>query len=107
AQRAADPHGDHIAIRDVHFRRGRHRHVLSLDMGLADQLSVARVVASPYVRSLFIWNCDNPAYWATALFMAAMATDQVDGWLARRQGRTSELGALLAPMGAKTPPFSA
>jgi len=30
-----------------------------------------------------------------------MATDQVDGWLARRQGRTSELGSLLDPMADK------
>src|SRR4029077_1053986 len=31
----------------------------------------------------------------------AMATDQFDGWLARRQGRTSELGSLLDPMADK------
>ena len=70
-------------------------------MGLADQLTVARVVATPFVVILFIWNFDNHAYWATALFMAAMATDQVDGWLARRQGRTTPLGSLLDPVADK------
>ena len=70
-------------------------------MSAADQLTVARVAAVPLVIVLFAWNFDNHAYWATAVFIAAMATDQVDGWLARRQGRTSELGSLLDPMADK------
>jgi CDP-diacylglycerol--glycerol-3-phosphate 3-phosphatidyltransferase len=70
-------------------------------MSAADQLTVARVAAVPLVIALFAWNFDNHAYWATAVFIVAMATDQVDGWLARRQGRTSELGSLLDPMADK------
>jgi CDP-diacylglycerol---glycerol-3-phosphate 3-phosphatidyltransferase len=70
-------------------------------MGLADQLTVARVVAAPFVVALYEWNFDNHAYWATALFIAAMATDQFDGWLARRQGRTTTLGSLLDPIADK------
>jgi CDP-diacylglycerol---glycerol-3-phosphate 3-phosphatidyltransferase len=70
-------------------------------MSAADQLTVARVVAVPIVIVLFAWNFDNHAYWATVVFIVAMATDQVDGWLARRQGRTSELGSLLDPMADK------
>jgi CDP-diacylglycerol--glycerol-3-phosphate 3-phosphatidyltransferase len=70
-------------------------------MSAADQLTVARVAAVPLVIVLFAWNFDNHAYWATAVFIVAMATDQVDGWLARRQGRTSELGSLLDPMADK------
>ena len=52
-------------------------------MGVADQLTVARIVAAPFVIGLYVWNFHGHAYWATALFIAAMATDQVDGWFAR------------------------
>ena len=70
-------------------------------MSFADQLTLARAAAVPFVILLFTLNFDGHAYWATALFIVAMATDQVDGWLARRQGRTSELGSLLDPMADK------
>ena len=70
-------------------------------MSLADQLTVARALAVPFVIVLYAWHFSGHAYWATAIFIAAMATDQFDGWLARRQGRTSELGSLLDPMADK------
>jgi CDP-diacylglycerol--glycerol-3-phosphate 3-phosphatidyltransferase len=70
-------------------------------MGVADQLTVARIVAAPFVVALYVWNFDGHAYWATALFIAAMATDQIDGWFARRQGRTTPLGSLLDPVADK------
>jgi CDP-diacylglycerol---glycerol-3-phosphate 3-phosphatidyltransferase len=70
-------------------------------MGPADQLTVARIVATPFVVVLFVWDFPGHAYWATALFIAAMATDQIDGWLARRQRRTTPLGSLLDPVADK------
>ncbi len=70
-------------------------------MSFADQLTVARAAAVPFVIVLFAWHFHGHAYWATAVFIAAMATDQVDGWLARRLARTSELGSLLDPMADK------
>ena len=70
-------------------------------MGLADQLTVARIVATPFVVILYLWNFPGHDYWATGLFIAAMATDQVDGWLARRHGRTTPLGSLLDPIADK------
>jgi CDP-diacylglycerol--glycerol-3-phosphate 3-phosphatidyltransferase len=70
-------------------------------MGLADQLTVARIAATPLVVILFIWDFPAHGYWATAVFIAAMATDQIDGWLARRQGRTTPLGSLLDPVADK------
>jgi CDP-diacylglycerol--glycerol-3-phosphate 3-phosphatidyltransferase len=75
--------------------------IFSREMSLADQLTVARAAAVPFVIVLFTWDFPNHAYWATAVFIVAMATDQFDGWLARRQGRTSELGSLLDPMADK------
>lgn len=70
-------------------------------MSLPDQLTVARVAAVPVVVVLFAWDFPNHAYWATGIFVAAMATDQIDGWLARRRGTTSPLGKLLDPVADK------
>jgi CDP-diacylglycerol--glycerol-3-phosphate 3-phosphatidyltransferase len=66
-----------------------------------DQLTVTRALAVPVVVVLFAWPFANHAYWATGLFAVAMATDQVDGWLARRWNQTSALGALLDPIADK------
>src|SRR5262245_31568192 len=70
-------------------------------MGLPDQLTVARISATPLVVVLYIWEFPGHAYWATGIFIAAMATGQMDGWLARRQGRTTPLGSLLDPVADK------
>jgi CDP-diacylglycerol---glycerol-3-phosphate 3-phosphatidyltransferase len=70
-------------------------------MGLPDQLTVARASAVPFVVVLYIWHFSGHAYWATAVFIAAMATDQIDGWLARRAGHSTPLGSLLDPVADK------
>jgi len=70
-------------------------------VSLPDQLTVARVAAVPVVVLLFAWDFPNHAYWATAIFVVAMATDQIDGWLARRRGTSSPLGKLLDPVADK------
>ncbi len=70
-------------------------------MGLADQLTVARAAAVPFVVWLFAWDFTHNEYWATALFIVAMATDWFDGRIARRRGRVSELGSLLDPIADK------
>ena len=70
-------------------------------MSLPDQLTVARIAAVPVVVVLFAWDFPHHAYWATAVFVVAMATDQIDGWLARRSGTSSALGKLLDPVADK------
>jgi CDP-diacylglycerol--glycerol-3-phosphate 3-phosphatidyltransferase len=70
-------------------------------MSLPDQLTVARVIAVPVVVLLYAWDFPNHAYWATAVFVVAMATDQIDGWLARRRGTSSSFGSLLDPVADK------
>ena len=70
-------------------------------MTLPDQLTLARALAVPVVVVLYAWNFNNHAYWATIVFAVAMATDQVDGWLARRRNQTSNFGALLDPIADK------
>jgi CDP-diacylglycerol---glycerol-3-phosphate 3-phosphatidyltransferase len=70
-------------------------------MSLADQLTIARAAAVPVVVVLYVWDFSNHDYWATAVFAAAMSTDWFDGRIARRRGRTSELGSLLDPVADK------
>ena len=70
-------------------------------MTFADQLTAARATAVPAVVLLFAWDFPNHDYWATAVFVVAMATDWVDGWWARRSDRTSDLGRLLDPVADK------
>ena len=70
-------------------------------MGLADQLTVARAVSVPFVVALFAWDFDGHDYWATAVFAVAMTTDWFDGRIARRRGRTSNIGSLLDPVADK------
>ena len=70
-------------------------------MSFADQLTLARAAAAPLVVVLYLWNFNGHDYWATALFGVAMATDWVDGRVARRTGRSSALGSLLDPIADK------
>jgi CDP-diacylglycerol---glycerol-3-phosphate 3-phosphatidyltransferase len=70
-------------------------------MAAADWFTTARAVATPFVVALFVWDFEGHAYWATALFAVAMATDWFDGQLARRSGRASALGSLLDPIADK------
>jgi CDP-diacylglycerol--glycerol-3-phosphate 3-phosphatidyltransferase len=70
-------------------------------MSFADQLTVARAAAVPIVVALFAWPFAGHDYWATGVFIAAMATDWFDGRIARRSGRTSSFGSLLDPVADK------
>ena len=70
-------------------------------MHFADQLTLARVLSVPLVLVLFAWDFPNHDYWATAVFVLAMATDWFDGWWARRTKRSSNLGRLLDPVADK------
>ena len=70
-------------------------------VGLADQLTLARIVAVPLVVVLFAWGFPGHDYWATGTFIAAMATDWFDGRVARRGNQTSAFGSLLDPIADK------
>jgi CDP-diacylglycerol--glycerol-3-phosphate 3-phosphatidyltransferase len=75
--------------------------VFSRSVGLADQLTLARIAAVPLVLLLVEVDFENHDYWATAVFAVAMSTDWFDGRIARRRGRTSNLGSLLDPIADK------
>jgi CDP-diacylglycerol--glycerol-3-phosphate 3-phosphatidyltransferase len=68
-------------------------------------LTLARMLAGPVVAVLVLWAAhlayvDPPRAgviygWATGVFALAALTDWLDGWLARKLGATSVLGAAL------------
>jgi CDP-diacylglycerol---glycerol-3-phosphate 3-phosphatidyltransferase len=68
---------------------------------LPDQLTVARALSVPVVVVLYEWSFPHHNYWATGIFIAAMATDWFDGRIARSRGHTSPLGSLLDPVADK------
>ncbi len=70
-------------------------------MTLPDQLTVGRAASVPFVVLLYAWEIPHNEAWATALFCVAMATDWLDGRIARRRGVTSQLGSLLDPIADK------
>src|ERR671934_1228955 len=70
-------------------------------MSLPDGLTIARALSVPFVVLLYALDFHGHNYWATALFCVAMATDWLDGRIARRRGRTSALGSLLDPIADK------
>src|SRR6266536_2115521 len=82
------------------FEKGTDR-ILSQQVTLPDQLTIARALSVPVVVALYEWNFSGHDYWATGVFIAAMTTDWFDGMIARRQGHTSSLGTLLDPVADK------
>ncbi|HXH82716.1 MAG TPA: CDP-diacylglycerol--glycerol-3-phosphate 3-phosphatidyltransferase [Candidatus Tectomicrobia bacterium] len=67
-------------------------------MGLANWLTVLRILLIPVFVSLLVYRRPGAAL---LVFAVAAATDLLDGYVARRQGRQSRLGAFLDPMADK------
>ncbi len=65
---------------------------------LPNLLSFCRIAALP---PLAILLATGENWWAAALFMAAAATDFLDGYLARRQDTTTAFGAAIDPIADK------
>lgn len=67
-------------------------------MGLANWLTVLRIVLIPVFVTLLVYGRAGAAL---LVFVAAAATDSLDGWVARRGGSQSRLGAFLDPAADK------
>lgn len=72
---------------------------------LPNVLTWLRILAIPGVMLLFYFGVAEPQRWfdpaAGLLFAAAAITDSLDGYLARRLGQTTPLGAFLDPVADK------
>jgi CDP-diacylglycerol--glycerol-3-phosphate 3-phosphatidyltransferase/cardiolipin synthase len=68
-------------------------------------LTWLRILAIPLIMGLFLFGGHSPKGWAEPvaglLFAAAAITDSLDGYLARRLGQTTPLGAFLDPVADK------
>ncbi len=62
---------------------------------LPNQLAAARIVFVPLIMALVIRNREGPLIVATFLFVVAAFTDFLDGYIARRRGITTVIGAFL------------
>jgi CDP-diacylglycerol--glycerol-3-phosphate 3-phosphatidyltransferase len=76
-----------------------------MQLNLPNILTWLRILAIPGVVVLFFYGRAEPLRWfdpaAGALFIAAAITDSLDGYLARRMGLTTPLGAFLDPVADK------
>jgi CDP-diacylglycerol--glycerol-3-phosphate 3-phosphatidyltransferase len=65
---------------------------------LPNALTILRFLAIPAFVALFLAAGDGPAWLAGAFFAGAAATDQLDGFLARRWHVESEFGKIADPL---------
>ncbi|MGW7539341.1 CDP-diacylglycerol--glycerol-3-phosphate 3-phosphatidyltransferase [Amycolatopsis sp. NPDC054798] len=73
-------------------------------LNLANLLTISRLVLVPlFVVALFTGHGEDTAWRAiaTGLFAIASATDQVDGWVARRYGLITDFGKIADPIADK------
>lgn len=76
----------------------------SSNWNLPNLITIVRILLAP----LFIWllladagNDGALRWWAAGLFIVAIATDGIDGALARRNNQVTDLGKLLDPIADK------
>ena len=67
-------------------------------MGLANWLTTLRILLIPVFVTLLVYR--KPG-WALAVFCAASLTDMLDGYIARKRGTQTRLGAFLDPVADK------
>ena len=67
-------------------------------MGLANWLTTLRILLIPVFVTLLVYR--RPG-WAFLVFCAASLTDMLDGYIARRRGTQTRLGAFLDPVADK------
>lgn len=77
---------------------------MAIPRQLPNAITIVRILCAP----VFLWMllADGGAdgalrWWAAVLFIVAIATDGIDGYLARRHNLVSDLGKLLDPIADK------
>ena len=70
-------------------------------MNLPNLLTLSRLIGIPVLVVLLVARVPGHDQWAALLFLAFSATDTVDGQLARRFGKVTELGKFLDPLADK------
>lgn len=73
----------------------------SIKVNLPTALTLLRIFLVPFLVVVLLTKFDGREIVALAIFLVATATDFFDGWLARRRGEITTLGALLDPIADK------
>ena len=73
----------------------------SMMTSLPNLLTLARIAVIPVIVALLYIAADWARWTALVLYMAACATDYLDGYLARTRGEVSPLGRFLDPIADK------
>lgn len=68
-------------------------------------ITIVRILFAPAFIWLLLISQDSPSdparWWAAALFVVGMATDGIDGFIARRYNLVTDLGKILDPIADK------
>jgi CDP-diacylglycerol--glycerol-3-phosphate 3-phosphatidyltransferase len=68
-------------------------------------ITIVRILFAPAFIWLLLVSSDTPSdparWWAAALFVVGMATDGIDGFIARRYDLVTDLGKILDPIADK------
>jgi len=76
----------------------------SLKMNFANKISVFRILCVPFFMASLVYYSPDKDYLrfvALAIFILAVISDVVDGYIARKSGQVSKAGQILDPLGDK------
>ena len=72
-----------------------------MKINLPNALTLLRIFLVPFLVVVLLTKFDGREIVGLVIFLTAVATDFLDGWLARRRGEITTLGALLDPIADK------
>ncbi|MBA8816450.1 CDP-diacylglycerol--glycerol-3-phosphate 3-phosphatidyltransferase [Microbacterium halimionae] len=78
--------------------------LMAVPRQLPNAITIARILCAPvFLWMLLVDNGSDGAlrWWAAALFVVAIATDGIDGYIARKYNIVTDLGKLLDPIADK------
>lgn len=70
-------------------------------MNIPNKLTILRVLLIPVFMCLFFWDNPNRIWFALGVFVIASFTDNLDGYLARRNNQVTTFGKLMDPLADK------
>ncbi len=73
----------------------------TLKINLPNALTLLRIFLVPFLVVVLLTKFDGREIVGLLIFLTAVATDFLDGWLARRRGEITTLGTLLDPIADK------
>ena len=94
-----------LELRGGPFRRNGHSaravRLPLVKINLPNALTLLRIFLVPFLVVVLLTKFDGREIVALLIFLTAVATDFLDGWVARRRGEITTLGTLLDPIADK------